>query len=336
MNITAFEVDDWEQPAFGPLQDAHEVHFIADRLTADNAREYADTEILSVFAYSQVTREVLEVLPRVKMIATRSTGVDHIDLAYCRERGIVVSNTPKYGANTVAEHTFGLILVISHRLYDAIARTRHGRFSFEGLQGFDLEGRTLGVIGTGSIGKHVIRIARGFGMEVIAFDVKHDDDAARELGFSYVELDALLARADIVTLHVPGSEKTRLLISTDQFRQMKDGAVLINTARGDVVDIQALAQALAEGKLAAAGLDVLPKEPVIREETELLRHVYQDTAHSDTVLADSVLMRLENVYITPHSAFFTREAVQRMLETTVKNIASFLEGHPTNTVVRPE
>lgn len=301
-------------------------------LSAENADEYADADIISTFIYSELNRDVLKQFEQLDLIATRSTGFDHIDTDYCAEHGITVTNVPTYGKNTVAEHTFALLLALSHRLIDAVDRTRRGDFSPEGLQGFDLMGKTLGVVGTGDIGEHAIKIARGFGMEVLAFDVQPKPELASDLGFRYVEMSELLANAAIITLHVPASDATHHLISNDEFAQMQDGVILINTARGSVVDIQALVQALAEEKVAAAGLDVLPEEPVIREEAELLRSVYQRDRNRQALLADHVLLRLHNVIITPHSAFNTREAVSRILNTTVENIAAFTRGEPQNVV----
>ncbi|WP_349369716.1 hydroxyacid dehydrogenase [Salinarimonas sp.] len=330
--IAIFEVEEWERETFADLARAHDVVFREETLEAGNAGEAAGAEVLSTFIYSRLTREVLEPFENLKLIATRSTGFDHVDLDTCEERGIQVANVPSYGENTVAEHVFALLGAISHNIVAAADRTRRGDFSHEGLQGFDLKGRTLGVVGTGHIGRWAARIARGYGMEVLAFDVKPDEEAAREIGFAYVAMDELLARSDVVTLHVPGSEKTKHLISRDEFAKMKDGSVLINTARGPVVDVDALLHALASGKLRAAGLDVLPQEPVVREEAELLRTYFRKEHKLDTLLADHILLRLSNVVITPHTAFDTKEAVQRILDTTHDNIAGFLEGEPRNVV----
>lgn len=332
MRLYVFEVEDWERAALAQLGLAHEVRFVGEPLSADNALRFGDAEGVSTFIYSRLGKDVLDALPGLRLIASRSTGVDHIDMQTCAARGITVCNVPTYGTNTVAEHVFGLLLTISHRLEEAINRTRRGEFSPRGLQGFDLRGKTLGVIGTGDIGKATIRIARGFEMDVVGFDVSPSDEAARALGFRYVGLEPLLRTADIITLHVPSTLRTHHLISKAQFDQMKDGVVLINTARGDVVDIRALARALAEGKVAAAGLDVLANEPVIREEAELLRSVYEERHDLGTLLADEVLIRMRNVIVTPHSAFNTREAVQRILDTTIENIEAYAAAAPRNTV----
>jgi len=324
MKIVIFEAEEWEAKAFEPLRDEHELICTDKPLRAETAGEFEDAEVVSAFIYSRLGSNVLERLPNLRMLSTRSTGVDHIDLEHCRERGIRVCNVPEYGENTVAEHAFGLLLTISHKLDQAIDRTRKGDFSPRGLRGFDLFGKTLGIVGTGNIGRHAARIGVGFGMEVIAYDVAPDEEAAREHGFSYVSFDDLLTRSDVVSLHVPGTPETRHLLSEEQFRKMKEGVVIINTARGEVVDIQALVRGIAEGKVAGAGLDVLPEEPVIREEAELLRSMFQEKHDLETLLADHIVLHLRNVVVTPHSAFNTKEAVQRILDTTLENIQGFI------------
>ncbi|MFZ5790092.1 MAG: hydroxyacid dehydrogenase [Pseudomonadota bacterium] len=333
MKVVIFEAEPREAPAFDSLKPANEVQVIAEPLRAANAAEYADAEAVSTFIYSALDRPALERLPYLRLIATRSTGVDHIDAAYCVERGITVSNVPTYGENTVAEHVFALLLMISHRMLEAVGRARSGHFSPRGLQGFDLEGKTLGVVGTGSIGRCVIRIARGFAMEVIAFDVRPDETLARQLGFRYAPFEDVLATADIVTLHVPAKRETHNLLSDHEFARMKDGVVVINTARGSLIDVPALIRALRRGKVAAAGLDVLPDEPAIREEAELICSIFCERYDLRTLLADHVLLGMENVVVTPHSAFNTREAVRRIVDTTVANIAAFADGRPQHVVV---
>lgn len=332
MKIAIFDLEDWEREDFERLADDHDLTLLAEPLSAENADHYGEAKVVSGFVYSTFSEQVIEQLTSLKLIATRSTGFDHIPLDLCHQRDITVCNVPTYGSNTVAEHVFGLLLTISHRLEEAIDRTRKGDFSPKGLQGFDLLGKTMGIIGTGDIGREAIRIANGFGMNVLAFDVQPDQEIVKELGFLYAGMDELLANSDVVSLHVPANDKTRHLISHDEFEKMKDGAVLINTARGDVVDTRALVRALAEQKLSAAGLDVLPEEPVIREEAELLRSVYEKRHDLNTLLANHVLVHMRNVVVTPHSAFNTREAVQRILDTTVGNIQAFAQGQPINVV----
>ncbi len=332
MRVVLFELEEWEREAFAPLREHHEVSHVKGALNADNAAEHAEAEVISTFIYSKLGADTLHRLPKLRLIASRSTGIDHIDMDYCREHGITVCNVPSYGDHTVAEHVFALLLAISHRLMEAVERSRKGDFSAIGLQGFDLSGKILGVVGTGSIGRCVITIARGFGMTVLATDVRPDYDFAAEACFDYVSLEGLLADADVVTLHVPETSATRHLIGEKEIAAMKDGAVLINTSRGAVVDIHALLRALADGRLRAAGLDVLPEEPVIREEAELLRAVFTDHHNLSELLVDHILLRMNNVVITPHSAFNTHEAVQRIMDTTLANITAYAAGEPRNAV----
>ena len=332
MKIVIYETEFWEREAFESLKGDHELAFIESPLSERNASQNADAEIISTFIYSDVSPAVLKKLANLKMIATRSTGYDHIDLEYCRQAGIVVCNVPTYGCHTVAEHVFGLLLTISHHVVDAVNRTRRGEFSFKGLEGFDLHGKTIGIIGTGDIGECVVKIANGFDMRILAFDPKPKEVLVSEYGLEYTTFDTLLAEADIITLHVPGTEKTYHMISHDQFHKMRDGVILINTARGSVVDTRALVTAISDQKIAAAGLDVLAAEPVIREEAELLRSAFQDRYDTTMLLADHILLRLRNVFITPHSAFYTREAVGRILEVTENNIRAFIRGERLNEV----
>jgi D-lactate dehydrogenase len=236
MKIAAFETEPWEAQALGALAPAHDLVCVEAPLSPANVAEHVDCEVATTFLRSQLTAQTLAKLPRLKLLATRSTGVDHIDLDYCRAHGIAVANVPDYGDATVAEHAFALLLAVSRRVVQAAERTRRGDFSTAGLRGFDLAGRTLGVVGAGGIGRHVIGIARGFGMSVLAFDLRPDLAVAQALGFAYASLDEVLTRADVLSLHVPGGAATRDLIGERELARLKPGAVLINTARGGVVN----------------------------------------------------------------------------------------------------
>ncbi len=292
---------------------------------------YEDAEILSVFIHSQVTREALERMPQLKLIATRSTGYDHIDLAACVERGILVTNVPHYGENTVAEHTFALMLSLSRKIHKAYQRTVAGDFSLLGLEGFDLKGKTLGVVGAGSIGLHVIRIATGFGMHVIAYDAKPNNLFAEVLDFRYVSLTELLEQADIITLHAPYLPSTHHMINADTIKLIKRGALLINTARGGLVDTEALIDALDQGIIAGAGLDVIEGEELIEEEERLMR-APETGEQLRLLIRQHILLRRPDVVITPHMAFFSKEARERILDTTIANIHAFEAGSPKNLV----
>ncbi|GCE22655.1 NAD(P)-dependent oxidoreductase [Dictyobacter kobayashii] len=292
----------------------------------------ARTNILLPFIQPHIKRAQLETMPRLKLIATRSTGYDHIDRAAAAERGILIANVPGYGETAVAEHTFALLLTLSRKMQTTYDRIKEGNYSVEGLQGFDLYGKTLGVIGTGAIGLHVIRIARGFGMEVIANDIVQNKFAAEVLGFRYTSRAEVLSNADIVTLHAPALPSTYHLINRDSLSGMKKGAILINTARGSLVDTEALAWALEAGILRGAGLDALEGE-------ELLQHFETSASNSDQdklYQATLALQKRQNVFITPHVAFNTTEALRRILDTTVENVYAFAQGRPTNLVKLPE
>jgi D-lactate dehydrogenase len=284
-----------------------------------------------VFIHSHLAGDLIEQLPDLRFVATRSTGFDHVDLEACARRGVVVSNVPTYGENTVAEHTFGLILSLSRKIHQAYTRTIHGDFSLDGLRGFDLKGKTLGVVGTGHIGLHVIRIARGFGMDVLAFDAREQPLLAEVLGFRYASIDTVVEQADVLTLHVPLLPGTYHLMNRERLGQMRRGSLLVNTARGGLVETAALLWALDEGILAGAGLDVIEGEEAIAEEQQLLREgVAADQLQA--AIRGHLLLRRENVVITPHNAFNSDEALRRILDTTVENVQGFLAGEPVNRV----
>jgi D-lactate dehydrogenase len=331
MRAAFFEAKDWECDYLQKRLPDASVQFHSGPVAAGQLSPLRDVDSLSVFIYSRLTAAVLAELPALKMIATRSTGFDHIDLAACRERGIVVSNVPSYGENTVAEHTFALILMLSRKVHKSHSQVREGRVELAMLTGFDLQGKTIGVVGAGRIGLHVIRIARGFGMRVLAFDVRRDTLLADLLGFQYASMDELLAESDIVSLNCPLTRETEHLIGAEAIQRMKAGALLINTARGGLVDTDALVQALDSGHLAGAGLDVIEGEELIREEKELL-HEKHDIEKLRAALRIRLLMGRDDVVFTPHNAFNSHEALRRILDTTVENLLAFHAGRPVNRV----
>jgi D-lactate dehydrogenase len=322
MKIAFLELHEWEEKYLRERIDhSHEIIL----------KMAADAEIVSPFIYSKLDAARLAKLPRLKLIATRSTGFDHIDVAECKKRGVTVCNVPSYGENTVAEHTFALILALSRKVHEAFVRVRAGNFSLDGLRGFDLKDKTIGVVGAGHIGLHVIRIARGFGMKVLAFDVRRDNFLAEVLGFEYADLDSLLGRSDIISLHAPYNKHTHHLINRDNVGKIKGGAVLINTSRGGLVDTEALLKALDNGILAGAGLDVLEGEEAVLEESALLG----DEVNPEKLrmaIQNHVILKKPNVVFTPHNAFNSQEALERILQTTVENIASYVAGTPRNVV----
>jgi D-lactate dehydrogenase len=313
-----------------------EVGFADQVLDKNHLAPDANFDILGTFVDSTADAGVIAALPNLKHIATLSTGFDHIDLAACAARGITVSRVPAYGENTVAEYAFGLMLSLSRKICEAKERVKNeGSFRLDGLRGFDLMGRTLGVLGTGHIGQNSIRIAKGFGMNVIAFDAFPNPALAAQLGFTYRPLEDVLRESDIVTIHVPYLPSTHHLINAQNIGLMKPDAYLINTARGAVVETGALVAALKNGKLGGAGLDVLEEEGIIKDELNYL--VTDETQGHDlrVVLEDHALIDMPNVIITPHNAFNTKEAFTRILDTTIGNIVAFVNGAPDNLVALP-
>jgi D-lactate dehydrogenase len=296
-----------------------------------------DAEIISVFVNARITREVIEKFPNLKYIVTRSTGYDHVDLVACAEKGIIVSNVPSYGEDTVAEYAFALILSLSRKIFTSVDQIKEtGSFSTANLRGFDLQGKTLGVIGTGKIGKNVIRIGKGFEMKVVAFDAVPNTNYAKEAGFEYKSLDEVLMESDVVTIHVPYLPETHHLINKNNIGKIKHGALLINTSRGPVVETEALVDALKSGNLGGAGLDVLEEEGVIRDEMSFLYSTDKAEHNIKTIIANHILIDMPNVLITPHNAFNTWEALKRILDTTIENIIGYKNGQLVNIVKRPE
>lgn len=330
MRVAFFETTDRDEAYLKEKLATHDVSFFKEPLTAENASDAASYEIVSVFIYSTITRETLEKMSTVQAILTRSTGFDHIDLAACNERGVAVENVPFYGENTVAEHTFALILALSRNVHKSYARGLKGDFSIDGLMGFDLKDKTLGVVGTGHIGLHVIRIAKGFGMHVLAYDTQRNTFLSEVLHYNYAPLEEVLSRSDIVTLHVPYNTHTHHLINRDNIRHFKKGALLINTARGGIVENEALTEALDQGILSGAGIDVLEGEESIKEENQCL-HVDCQTDPKEQGQNQTLLTR-DNVVYTPHIGFYSEEALHRILDTTIENIECFALDEKKNQV----
>lgn len=332
VTIAAVEMESWERPIFKRSMAPHKVLFVDGLLTPKSVLAIKSADILVTFIHSHIDKTLLSKLPHLRFIATMSTGYDHIDMAYCKKHKIKVANVPSYGENTVAEHTLGLILSISRKIPQSIERTRDGDFSVEGLRGFDLKGKTLGVIGGGHIGMHVARMAKGFEMEVLVSDPHEDKALAKRLGFTYATLNTLLKSSDIITLHVPLNKYTEHLINKETLKKVKKGAILINTSRGGIIDTESLLYALDNGTIGFAGLDVLEGEVEIKEERQLISSHFKSTCDLKTILQDHILLKHKNVFVTPHNAFNSEEAVRRILDTTIENVKAFIIKKPKNIV----
>ena len=328
-----FELEQWEQEYLKTRLPRAIVPFFFNRALSQSAlKKIRACEILSVFIYSEITEKIITNLPSLKLIHTCSTGFNHIDIHAARKRGIAVTHVPYYGENTVAEHSFALLLSLARKTHLSYAKTIRADFSIKSLRGFDLAQKTLGIIGMGHIGLHSARIARGVSMKVQAYDPYPNQLIAKKYAFCYVTLEKLLKTSDVIFLHCPLNEKTHHLINKQNIKLLKKGAVLINTSRGQVVDTEALIYALDHGILKAAGLDVLESECVIVDEKQILHHKIPQGCDLKTVVENHLLLQYDNVLITPHNAFNTEEALTRILDTTITTIASFIRGRMINRV----
>ncbi len=324
MKTAFFEIKDWEAEYIKSKLPGQDLHFYNTVLDIKNLPAERGFEVISIFTGSKIDKTILDIFPNLKLIASRTTGIDHIDQEATKARQIIVKNVPTYGENTVAEFAFALLLCLSRRILDSATKVKNkGNFSSDGLQGFDIAGKTIGVVGTGHIGQHVIKIANGFGMNVIGFDAVPNRVLESQLNFRYLDFDSLLKNSDVITLHVPYLPTTHHLINLNNISLIKKGAVLINTARGSIVETQALVKALNDGILAGVGLDVLEEETELKNMRQLILESDLDDEDLRTVLSNHVLIDMDNVIITPHNAFNTKEALTRILNTTIDNIQTF-------------
>ena len=313
----------------------HHWEFSATKLSMDQLNP--DIEVLSVFVTSDVTAEVINALPKLRVIACRSTGCNNIDLAAAKKRDIAVLNVPTYGESTVAEYAFLLLMALMRKLPDTL-RGNNQEFASAELRGNDLHGKTLGVIGTGHIGLNSIRIANGFGMKVVAYDAYPKNDMQAANNFTYKSLKEVAAEADVLSLHAPLTPSTKHLVDANLLKNMKPTAVLINTARGELIDNRALVDALNDHQIAGAGLDVIEGESLLNqhEEIALLRRDDIDESLLRHSIEISTLQKMPNVLITPHNAFNTEEAIGRINSTTAQNIIDYWYGNMPNRIVVPE
>ncbi|MFN3649421.1 MAG: 2-hydroxyacid dehydrogenase [Armatimonadota bacterium] len=300
----------------------HQLTFLEPRLTRETAPLAQGFPAVCVFVNDCVDAGVLEVLAAggTRLIALRCAGFNNVDLAAARRLGVTVARVPAYSPYSVAEHTVGLVLTLNRKLHRAYNRVREGNFALDGLLGFDLHGRTVGVVGTGKIGAVAARLFAGFGCRVLAYDL-YPSAECRELGVEYVSMERLLEESDLVTLHCPLTPETHHLIDAEALRRMKRGVMLINTSRGALIDTPAVIEALKSGQIGYLGLDVYEEEADLFFE-DLSQQPIQDDVFSR-------LLTFPNVVITGHQAFFTREALQNIAATTLENVTAFETGQGT-------
>lgn len=321
MKVIVFDTHAFEKEHFCQMNEhfKHELTFYEGKLNQKSAPVAVGYPCVCPFVNDKLDAEVLRVLAEqgTKLIALRSAGFNHVDLKAAQALGLKVVRVPEYSPYSVAEHAMALILTLNRKLHKAYNRVREGNFSLEGLVGFDLHGKTIGVIGTGRIGKAFVHIALGFGCKVIAYDITLDKDLISK-GVEYVALEEVFSRSDIISLHLPLTPETKHMIDIAALSKMKKGVMLINTSRGGLIHTKALIDSLKSGKLGSAGLDVYEEEQA---------YFFQDLsgqAVNDDILAR--LMTFPNVLLTSHQGFLTQEALINIAETTLKNIQDFEEG----------
>jgi len=350
MNIAFSETEPAEEEFFEKELRGHRIEF------CDDAGDCApDTEVLSIFINSKIDARFLAQHPALRLIATRSTTADHIQLDACARRGVKVCTVGSYGDNTVPEHVFALILALCRKLRSAMEVTAGRRFSYEDLRGVELNGKTLGVVGTGRIGRQVLRLAKAFGMETIGSDSNPDPAAVGTLGFRYVSFPRMLRLADFISINVPLNPSTFHLFKRETFAKCRRGLILINTARGAIIDSEALIEALDSGIVAGAGLDVLEDERVMRKRAahilteQILERMHDAFSPVEPIgndplrisevrrlMHNSTLLGHPNVIVTPHIAFNSHEAIARISRATVDNINAFLAGSPQIPAAKPK
>lgn len=283
-----------------------EAEISEEQLSACNVEKFKESEIICIFIYSKIDVAILNKMPKLKLIVTRSAGFDHIDMVECEKRGIKAVNIPDYGSHVIAEHVFALMLASLRRVVEGEQRTSLLNFDWHGLRGVSLKNKTLGIVGMGKIGSHVARIASlGFQMKVVAFDLCPSDELAKQFNFQYVSMDELLAQSDVITLHCPLNCHTEHMINKEMIAKMKDGVCIINTSRGGVMNTKEVLDAVKSGKIGYLALDVLENEQNIKENQEILTY--------------------PNIIITPHIAFYSDDAMKKMYEESFKAINEFLK-----------
>jgi D-lactate dehydrogenase len=335
-HITIYDATESDKSQLAELVKGHTLDFVDEPISTTNL--HTKTEILTVFVSSSVTAEIIEKLPKLKLIICRSTGYNNVDLEAASAHKVTVTNVPSYGDETVAEYAFGMLLSLTRNIIPAHEAVQSGRVALPTLIGSDLHGKTLGVVGAGRIGRNAARIGVGFGMKVVAYDLFPDERAADDIGYEYTDLDSLLMQSDVISLHAPYTGDNYHLIDAVAFKKMKKTAILVNTARGELVETEALVDALTKKHIAGAALDVVEGEKMldVNEEVLFLRKPSFSKENLQLNMALSILAHLPNVVISPHNAFNTVEAVLRINTTTAENIEKFLKGKPVNVIHKPK
>lgn len=337
LKIIFFDVEDYESDALKKASEGkYDYKLINSPLNdlTELGEEIVSADVISCFTTSRVTRTILEKFVNLKLIALRSVGFNHIDIDYCKEKNIAVETTPNYGNKSVAEFAFGLMLDVSRKITSAYNDLTQEVVNPHLSMGFELGGKTIGIVGLGAIGAEMARLAYGFDMNILGYDIRENVELEKKYSVRYTTFDSLLANSDVISLHAPLTKDNYHIFNEESFKKMKPSAVLINTARGELVDSQALYNALSAGAIKGAGLDVLEFEESLSNPDYLVDIDRLSNNSLKKTILNTRLLKLENVIITPHMAYDTIEAVTRILNTTIDNINAFSEGRIQNNVVK--
>ncbi len=295
-------------------------------------QEYIDADVISVFTTSRVNAQVLKQFKKLKLIALRSVGFNHIDLEYCREQHIIVENSPNYGNQSVAEFALALLMDVLRKVTISYLEYKDAKVYPSCLMGLELYGKTMGIVGLGAIGSTFAQISHGLGMKILGFDKIENEKLKKNYNVTYTDFDTLLRKSDFISIHAPMSKENYHMFNEAGFDKMKSNAILINTGRGELIDTSALFNALVNKKILGAGLDVLENEQTITDVDYMLGINRLDKLTLKQTIINSRLFQLDNVILTPHIAYNTKEAIQRILTTTMENIQEFSIGNIQNYV----
>lgn len=335
MKIVYFDVEHYEEE-FLRTRNEGRYNYVLEKNALNDVSpinsKYLDADVISVFTTSRLSAQVLSQFKKLKLIALRSVGFNHVDIEYCKEHHIVVENSPNYGNQSVAEFALALLMNVLRKITISYLGYKEAKVFPSCLKGMELYGKTMGIVGLGAIGSTFAKISYGLGMKILGYDKVENDRLINSYNVRYTDFDTLLRKSDFISIHAPMSKENYHMFDEESFDKMKNSAILINTGRGELIDTSALFNALVNKKIAGAGLDVLENEQTITDVDYMIGINRLDKLTLEQTIINSRLFQLENVILTPHIAYNTEEAINRILSTTMENIEQFGIGNIQNDI----